>query len=606
MPALPDRAAARVGHVRARRQHVRAREPVRGRQRDRGDRGRGRRLCNPRFAREVMRDAYERGVVFTVVSSDLNTANHNFPTNYNHTMLVQGVVADQQGLGQSGAEFPSSPAGDRRRRAGRDLVPQLGHDAVRRPRARRDDGRDRLAGDRPGRGRRGADRVLRRARGLELAPNEMKQLLTHDRRGRGGGEHGRRRHARPRAARLGPALRLRAARPRARARAHRARADPAAGADRLAGLVRAVPAGARATASRSAAALSARTGPFTSSCSGRRASSRPRASSRRSAGRSRRAARSTARSARSTSPRVRARARRAARRRRRRRPDRAGQGPGRRRPQRVRVHRPREGHRRPRQPRRGPQDAVRYRDRTLHAGWPHRRRRRERAAAGRRRRRQPARRGGRRLERRAARARPRRRAARAFNGGRRSAPNRSPRRPDAPGFDRVDAPREPLRTPAIGDLDGDGEAEIVTTRASTSSPGRSTAARSGLPGARRPGPLAPAGPHERQPRQERLHRVAGAGRPARRRRARDRRRLARPARLRVERRRHGAAGLPGRSCATRPLAGRRDHHDADGRRPHGDGRPEIVTPTEEYDAQPGRAGRARRARPTSRGCCRAG
>jgi hypothetical protein len=46
------------------------------------------------------------------VSSDLNTANHNFPTNYNHTIFVSGIVADVEGLGQGGNEFfPPVPIG---------------------------------------------------------------------------------------------------------------------------------------------------------------------------------------------------------------------------------------------------------------------------------------------------------------------------------------------------------------------------------------------------------------------------------------------------------------------------------------------------------------
>ena len=51
-----------------------------------------------------MRDAYARGVFMAVVSSDLNTADHNFPTTYDEAMMVAGTVADVQGLGQSDAE----------------------------------------------------------------------------------------------------------------------------------------------------------------------------------------------------------------------------------------------------------------------------------------------------------------------------------------------------------------------------------------------------------------------------------------------------------------------------------------------------------------------
>ncbi len=62
-------------------------------------------LVNPSFARAAMSDAYRRGVFFTVVSSDLNTADHNWPTTYDEAMMVQGTVADVQGVGSdSGAE----------------------------------------------------------------------------------------------------------------------------------------------------------------------------------------------------------------------------------------------------------------------------------------------------------------------------------------------------------------------------------------------------------------------------------------------------------------------------------------------------------------------
>ena len=69
-------------------------------------------LTNSRFAREVHQYAYEHGVALMSVSSDLNTANHNYPTNYNHTIFVSGIVADAEGLGQGGNEFfPPVPIG---------------------------------------------------------------------------------------------------------------------------------------------------------------------------------------------------------------------------------------------------------------------------------------------------------------------------------------------------------------------------------------------------------------------------------------------------------------------------------------------------------------
>ena len=38
---------------------------------------------------------------FAIVSSDLNTADHNIPTLYDEAMQVQGTVADVHGLGQN-------------------------------------------------------------------------------------------------------------------------------------------------------------------------------------------------------------------------------------------------------------------------------------------------------------------------------------------------------------------------------------------------------------------------------------------------------------------------------------------------------------------------
>ena len=69
-------------------------------------------LTNPVFNREAHQYAYERGVALLSVSSDLNTANHNYPTNYNHTIFVSGLVADAEGLGEGGNEFfPPVPIG---------------------------------------------------------------------------------------------------------------------------------------------------------------------------------------------------------------------------------------------------------------------------------------------------------------------------------------------------------------------------------------------------------------------------------------------------------------------------------------------------------------
>jgi hypothetical protein len=57
-------------------------------------------LFNSSFDREAFAYAYAHGTLPVLVSSDLNTADHNFPTNYNEALHVQGTVADVHGLGQ--------------------------------------------------------------------------------------------------------------------------------------------------------------------------------------------------------------------------------------------------------------------------------------------------------------------------------------------------------------------------------------------------------------------------------------------------------------------------------------------------------------------------
>lgn len=51
------------------------------------------------FAEAASKYAYDHGLVQTYSGDDLNTANHNYPGNYSHTMLIQGVVTDVEGLG---------------------------------------------------------------------------------------------------------------------------------------------------------------------------------------------------------------------------------------------------------------------------------------------------------------------------------------------------------------------------------------------------------------------------------------------------------------------------------------------------------------------------
>ena len=137
-------------------------------------------LSNTRFAREAMRDAYRRGVFFAVVSSDLNTADHNWPTTYDEAMMVQGTVADQQGLGSSDAEVggflnglginTQAPIGTWFRNSG--TTQYGGHAHVAMPAVTGSQATGQAAGAA------GLIESYGRAEGLELAPNEIKQLFT--------------------------------------------------------------------------------------------------------------------------------------------------------------------------------------------------------------------------------------------------------------------------------------------------------------------------------------------------------------------------------------------------------------------------------------------
>ena len=51
-------------------------------------------LTNTRFARAAVRYADRKGVSLMLVSSDINSANHNYPTNYNESVYVSGSFPD--------------------------------------------------------------------------------------------------------------------------------------------------------------------------------------------------------------------------------------------------------------------------------------------------------------------------------------------------------------------------------------------------------------------------------------------------------------------------------------------------------------------------------
>ena len=97
-----------------------------------------------------------------------------------------------------------------------------------------------------------------------------------------------------------------------------------------------------------------------------------------------------------------------------------------------------------------------------------------------------------------------------------------------------------------------------TRRASTCTPGTPTAAWSpGFPVRIDPSKSTPRAAHAREPHQARLHRLAHARRPGRRAGPRDRRAVARPARLRLERPGQPAAGLPEQAQGSRRSTGPR-------------------------------------------------
>src|SRR5436305_12305736 len=56
-------------------------------------------LYHSAFSEQASNYAYNHGVVQTYSGDDLNTGNHNYPANYGHAMLIQGTVADTEGLG---------------------------------------------------------------------------------------------------------------------------------------------------------------------------------------------------------------------------------------------------------------------------------------------------------------------------------------------------------------------------------------------------------------------------------------------------------------------------------------------------------------------------
>lgn len=62
-------------------------------------------LQNTRAMQAANRYAYDHGVALMHVSSDLNTANHNYPTNYPESVFINGCVTDVEGLGEDAEDL---------------------------------------------------------------------------------------------------------------------------------------------------------------------------------------------------------------------------------------------------------------------------------------------------------------------------------------------------------------------------------------------------------------------------------------------------------------------------------------------------------------------
>jgi hypothetical protein len=137
-------------------------------------------LFNSRFAQSAFRYAYRKGVLLAIVSSDLNTADHNIPTVYDEAMQVQGTVADVQGLGGDPPEVggflgrvgipTTAPLGTWFRNSG--TTQYGGHAHIVMPA---------VTGSQATGQASGAAGLLASyglQRGITLAPNEIKQLLT--------------------------------------------------------------------------------------------------------------------------------------------------------------------------------------------------------------------------------------------------------------------------------------------------------------------------------------------------------------------------------------------------------------------------------------------
>ncbi|MGI8632742.1 MAG: S8 family serine peptidase [Solirubrobacterales bacterium] len=138
-------------------------------------------LFNSSFARRAFRYAYAKGTIPVIVSSDLNTADHNWPTTYDESLMVQGTVADTHGLGEDAPDGlaqilaaagvgTNAPVQTWFRNSGTTQYGAHAHLVMLAPTGSQATGQAS-----------GAAALLAsyaRQAGTELAPNEIKQLLT--------------------------------------------------------------------------------------------------------------------------------------------------------------------------------------------------------------------------------------------------------------------------------------------------------------------------------------------------------------------------------------------------------------------------------------------
>jgi hypothetical protein len=140
-------------------------------------------LFNSRFARQAFDYAYRHGTFLTIVSSDLNTADHNIPTLYDEAFHVQGTVADVHGLGQNPPQQfidffnnlgvplgTNAPIGTWFRNSGTTQYGGHAHIVMPGPTGSQATGQ--------ASGAIGLLKSYARQQGIELAPNELKQLIT--------------------------------------------------------------------------------------------------------------------------------------------------------------------------------------------------------------------------------------------------------------------------------------------------------------------------------------------------------------------------------------------------------------------------------------------